>query len=134
MTASVVRVPIVAYLALEDEPHLRAHECTVCRARFFDHRIACAACGSTSFHSVALEKSGLLKTFTIINVAPEGVPTPYIAAVVDCGGTDVRTNIVHVGPKPENLRPGMKLRLCTTSIGLDVDGVEAIGYAFEPES
>lgn len=134
MTVSAARIPIVAYLVLGDEPHLVAQECVACHARFFDHRIACAACGSRSFNPIALKTHGVLKTFTVINVAPGGVYTPYIAAVVDCDGTAVRTNIVHVEPNPDKLWPGMKLRLCTVSFGLDSDGVEAIGYAFEPES
>ena len=41
------RVPMVSYLVLEPEPHLLVWECTVCAARFFDRRNACAACGAT---------------------------------------------------------------------------------------
>lgn len=130
---AAVRVPIAEYFVLEPEPHLVAHECSTCRARYFDHRIACAACGATEFGDVRLGTGGVLKTFTIIGVAPEGVPTPYIAAIVDCDGTDVRANIMHVEPTPDRLRSGMKLRLCTISYGLDSRGVEAIGYGFEPE-
>ena len=29
---------VVDYLVLDPEPHLRAHECTSCGARFFDRR------------------------------------------------------------------------------------------------
>ena len=47
------RVPLTAYLVLEPEPHLVAHECTACGARFFDRRNACAACSNTTFrHAV----------------------------------------------------------------------------------
>lgn len=133
MTECPSRVPVVEYLALEPEPHLRVRECSGCGARFFDRRSACAACGASTLATVSLGVSGTLKTFTIVAVGPPGVPTPYVAAIVDCDGTDVRTNLVHVEPDPAHLRPGMALRLCTVSLGRDADGMEAVGYAFEPD-
>jgi len=51
---------------------------------------------------------------------------------VDCGGTSVRGNIVNVDPTPEQVSLGMKVRLTTTSLGVDDHGVEALAYAFEP--
>ena len=45
-------IPLVDYLVLGDEPHLRASECTACGARFFDRRNACASCGGTEFREV----------------------------------------------------------------------------------
>lgn len=126
------RVPIVRYLALDPEPHLVAQECAACHARFFDRRYACAGCGATAFSSVPLETTGVLKTFTIIGLTAAGIPSPYVAGVVHCGGTDVRTNIVNVEPDPDHVRLGLPVRLCTVSLGVDADGREAIGYAFEP--
>ena len=46
------QIPLVDYLVLGDDPHLVAHECTNCAARFFDRRNACAHCGQTDFKSV----------------------------------------------------------------------------------
>ena len=43
------QIPLVDYLVLGDNPHLVAHECTGCGARFFDRRNACASCGNTEF-------------------------------------------------------------------------------------
>ena len=45
------QIPLVDYLALGDEPHLVAHQCTSCGARFFDRRNACASCGGDTFES-----------------------------------------------------------------------------------
>ena len=42
-------IPFVDYLVIGDDPHLVAHECTSCGARFFDRRNACAGCSSTDF-------------------------------------------------------------------------------------
>jgi uncharacterized OB-fold protein len=61
------------------------------------------------------------------------VPVPFVAAVVDCDGTSVRANLINVDPDPEHVMLGMKVRLATYSLGTDDDGVEAIGYGFEPQ-
>ena len=125
-------VPIVDYLVLEGKPHLVAQQCQNCAARFFDHRDACASCFGTEFTPVAVSTAGTLKTFTIVSVSAPGVPVPFVAGVVDCDGTSVRANIVDVTASAENVRLGMPLRLTTFAIGTDDDGVEAIGFGFEP--
>src|ERR1700712_1947390 len=104
-------VPIVDYLVLGDEPHLQAHECTSCGARFFDHRVACAWCFATSFKDVAIANTGEIEAFTIVAFAAPGIPVPFVAAVVDCDGTSVRGNLANVEPDPEHVQLGMKLRL-----------------------
>lgn len=134
MGDTMSRIPFVDYLVLEPEPHLVANECTSCKARFFDHRVACASCEGTDFTSVPIETTGEVKAFTIVSLAAPGVPVPFVAAVIDCGGTSVKGNIVNTEPDPEHVSLGMKVRLTTTSVGLDDDGVEAVNYGFEPLS
>jgi uncharacterized OB-fold protein len=126
------RVPLVDYLVLDDDPHLVAHECERCAARFFDRRNACASCSGTAFRTVDIAREGTLRTFTIVTMAPPGVTVPFVAAVVDCGGTSVRGNLVEVEPDPRHVRLGMKVRLTTVPVGTDGAGVEAVGYGFEP--
>jgi uncharacterized OB-fold protein len=128
----VTRIPLVDYLVVEGEPHLVAHECDRCSARFFDRREACAGCGGTAFHPADIPTEGAVRTFTIVALAPPGVPVPYTAVVVDCGGTSVRGNLVNVPPDPARVSVGLKVRLTTVSVGTDSVGVEAVGYAFEP--
>lgn len=127
------QIPFVDYLVLDDgEPHLNAHECKACGARFFDRRNACAACFATEFATVPVATEGTLRAFTIVNLAAPGIPTPFVAAVVDCDGTQVRANLINVEPDPEHIRDGMKVRLATFPIGADSAGTEAIGFGFEP--
>jgi uncharacterized OB-fold protein len=127
-----VQIPIVDYLVLEPEPHLRAHECASCKARYFDRRNACANCSGTEFADVDVPTAGVLSTYTIVSYAPPGVEAPFVAAIVDCGGTSVRGKLVNVTPAPENIALGMPLRLATYSLGTDSNDTEAIGYGFEP--
>jgi uncharacterized OB-fold protein len=126
------QVPLVDYLVLGDEPHLEANECTSCGARFFDRRNACASCFATEFRRVPVPSDGEVKAFTIVAHAAPGIPTPFVAAVVDCDGTSVRANLVDVEPDDEHVSLGMKVRLATYPMGTDDDGVEAIAFGYAP--
>jgi uncharacterized OB-fold protein len=129
------QVPLVDYLVLDgDEPHLVAQECTKCGARFFDRRNACASCFADDFTTVQIPNEGTVRAFTIVAFAAPGIPVPFVAAVVDCGGTQVRANLINVEPDAEHVRDGMKVRLATLPIGADSEGTEAIGFGFEPVS
>jgi len=126
------QIPLVDYLALGDHPHLVAHECTSCGARYFDRRNACANCFASEFHSVDVATEGELRSFTIVAFAAPGINVPFIAGVVDCDGTSVRANVINCPPDPEHVQLGMKLRLATFSMGTDANETEAIGFGFEP--
>jgi uncharacterized OB-fold protein len=126
------QVPLVDYLVLGDSPHLVANECVGCGARYFDRRNACASCEGDEFREVNVPTEGEVRAFTIVTYAAPGVPVPFVASVVDCGGTSVRTNLVNVEPDPGHVRLGMKVRLTTFPIAADSEGTEAIGFGFEP--
>ena len=126
------QVPLVDYLVLQPEPHLAAHECTSCGARYFDRRNACASCFATDFNDVPIATTGEVRAFTIVSLAAPGIPVPFVAAVVDCDGTSVRANVVNVEPDADHVHVGMEVRLTTQSLGTDAAGTEAIGFGFEP--
>lgn len=128
------QIPFVDYLVLSDEPHLVARECTSCGARFFDRRNACASCFGTEFTPVPIPTEGEVRAFTIVSMAAPGIPVPFVAAVVDCGGTSVRANLIDVPPDPEHVTLGMKVRLATYSMGTDDNGTEAVGFGFRPQN
>ena len=126
------QIALTDYLVLGDEPHLVAHECTACGARFFDRRNACASCSGTEFATVPIATTGEVRAFTIVSFAAPGIPVPFVAAVVDCEGTSVRANLINVEPDAEHISTGMKVRLATYPLGADESGTEAIGFGFEP--
>lgn len=128
----VTQVPHVEYLQLGEDPHLVANECASCGARYFDRRNACANCFGTSFTKAAIPTEGIVKAFTIVAFAAPGVPVPFVAGIIDCGGTSVRANVINVEPSPEHVTLGMKVKLATYSLGTDDEGTEAIGFGFEP--
>lgn len=126
------QIPLVDYLVLGQEPHLTAHECTSCGARFFDRRNACASCFGTDFATVAIDTEGEVRAFTIVSFAAPGVPVPYVAALIDCGGTSVQANLVDVEPDGDHVNLGMQVRLTTFPMGTDEAGTEAIAFGFAP--
>ena len=126
------QIPLVDYLTLGDRPHLTAHECTRCGARYFDRRNACANCFESEFRTVEVVTEGEVRAFTIVSVAAPGIEVPFVSAVMDCGGTSVNANIINTAADPEHIRTGMKVRLATYSMGTDEAGVEAVGFGFEP--
>jgi len=133
MTDTATQIPFVDYLVLDDgDPHLTAHECTGCGARYFDRRNACAGCFGTDFTTVKIATTGEVKSFTIVTFAAPGVEVPFVAAVIDCDGTSVRGNIINCPPDPEHVTLGMQVRLATHPVGTDDNGVEAVNYGFEP--
>jgi uncharacterized OB-fold protein len=123
---------LVDYLVLDDDPHLVARACTSCGAKFFDRRNACASCEGTEFTAVSIPTTGEVRAFTIVSLAAPGIPVPFVASVVDCGGTSVRGNIINTEPDPDHVQLGMKVKLATYTIGTDDNGTEAVGFGFEP--
>jgi uncharacterized OB-fold protein len=126
------QVPFVDYLRLGECPVLVVKECSACSARFFDRRNACARCSGTAFREAEVNREGVVVSFTIVAFAAPGVTVPFVPAVVDCGGTTVRGNIVNTAAEPEQLRLGMRVRLTTLDLGPDSTGTHAINYGFEP--
>lgn len=132
MSETATQIPHVDYLVLGDSPHLVANECTSCNARYFDRRNACSKCFGTEFTKVDVPTNGEVTAFTIVAFAAPGVPTPFVAAVIDCGGTQVRGNVINCEPDDEHISLGMQVQLATYSLGTDSAGTEAIGFGFEP--
>lgn len=129
MTAQIA---LVDYLSLDGAPHLTVSECSGCGARYFDRRNACANCSGTEFSKVDVPTEGELRAFTIVAFAAPGIPVPFVAGIVDCGGISVRGNVINVAPDPEHVKLGMKVRLATYPVGTDAAGTEAVGFGFEP--
>lgn len=126
------QVPLVDYLVLGDRPHLRANECTTCQARYFDRRNACASCFGTDFTTVEVPNEGQLTAFTIVAHAAPGIDVPFVAGVIDCGGTSVRGNVINTPPDADHVSLGMPVRLATYTVGVDDNGTEAVGFGYEP--
>lgn len=58
-------------------------KCKNCDTVIFPPKSYCTECGGTELEKVEMTKSGILKSFTVIRVAPEGFTPPYIVALVE---------------------------------------------------
>lgn len=130
--------PIVPFLRISDnpaeKPYLLGNQCTQCGAVYLGKRMACSKCFSTEpMNEVKLSDKGELHVFSIVHQSAPGVPTPYVAAIVDLPeGVSVRCNITGVEPDPKNLKFGMPVQMVAEKIREDREGNDVIAFSFKP--
>ncbi len=130
--------PLVPYLRLPEkegeEAYLQGIKCKQCGAVYLGKRTACEKCSSTDpMETIRLSNEGELYVYSIVHQSGPGIPTPYVAAIVDLPeGTCVKATLKGVDPMPENLKFGMKLRMVTEKVGTDREGNDVIAYKFAP--
>ena len=129
--------PIVPFLRLGgdgDTAHLAGRKCGQCGAIYLSARVACSKCFATGpFEEVRLSNRGTLWVYSIVHQSAPGIPTPYVAAIVDLPeGVSVRCTIVDVDPTPDRLPFGMPLEMITRKVREDKDGNDVIAFFFRP--
>ena len=130
--------PIVPFLKLSadgsQKPYLGGSRCKQCGATYLGTRMACSRCFSTeAMDDVKLSDHGELHVFSIVHQSAPGVPTPYIAAIVDLPeGVSVRCNINGVEADPKNLKFGMPVQMVTETVSTDREGNEVVAFSFHP--
>jgi uncharacterized OB-fold protein len=130
--------PILPFLRIpedaNEEPYLAGSKCRSCGATYLGSRMACSKCYSTEpMEDVKLSDKGELHVFSIVHQSAPGIPTPYVAAIVDLPeGVSVRCNIEGVEPDPKNLEFGMPVEMYTEKVHTDKDGNEIIAFKFRP--
>jgi uncharacterized OB-fold protein len=127
--------PIIGFLRLHEKPHLVGLRCRSCGATYLKSgRVACAKCGTRGdFEEIALSDHGSLWVYSIVHQSVPGVPTPYVAAIVDLPeGVSVRCNLIDVEPDPAKLPFGMPVRMVTRKVRTDKEGNDVIAFFFRP--
>ncbi len=129
--------PIVPFLKIPADgsaPYLMGSRCKNCGATYLGARMACSKCFNTDpMDDVKLSDHGELHVFSIVHQSAPGVPTPYVAAIVDLPeGVSVRTNIAGVEADPKNLTFGMPVQMVTEKIRTDREGNDVIAFSFKP--
>ncbi len=137
-TAQKTQKPIVPFLRLpenpSEQPYLAGTRCKTCGAVYLGARMACSKCFATEgLDEIKLSDKGELHVFSIVHQSAPGVPTPYVAAIVDLPeGVSVRCNIAGVEPDPKNLKFGMPVQMVTEAIRTDREGNDVIAFSFRP--
>ncbi len=129
--------PIVPFLRLGgdgEKAHLVAKKCGHCGAVYLGRRVACSKCYATGpFHEIRLSDRGTLWVYSIVHQSAPGIPTPYVAAIVDLPeGASVRCTLVDVEPQPEKLQFGMPVEMVTKKVREDKEGNDVIAFFFRP--
>jgi uncharacterized OB-fold protein len=128
--------PIVPFLALGPQPHLRGLRCQRCGATYLHSgRVACGKCGAAgNFDEIPLSDRGKLWVYSIVHQSAPGIPVPYVAAIVDLPEqVAVRCTLVDVEPDPARLPFGMPVRMITRKVRTDKEGRDVIAFFFTPE-
>ncbi|MBI4337719.1 MAG: OB-fold domain-containing protein [Chloroflexi bacterium] len=129
--------PIVPYLQLPskpgEKPSLMGSRCGQCRQAFVGKRVACPKCGSLEAPGeIRLSDQGKIWTFTVVYQSRPGVPTPYVAAIVDLPeGCSVKATIEGLDPS----KPGpdwfdKKVVMFTEKAFTDKEGNDVVTYKF----
>lgn len=132
------RRPILPFLRIpensNEKPYLVGNKCKSCGAIYLGSRMGCSHCMSTEpMEEVRLSDHGELHVFSIVHQSAPGIPTPYIAAIVDLPeGVSVRCNIEGVEPDPKNLKFGMPVEMYTETVHVDKEGNEIVAFKFRP--
>jgi len=127
--------PIVNFLQLGERPHLLGIRCRSCGTTYIKSgRVACSKCGAaTAFDETPLSTHGTLWVYSIVHQSAPGIPTPYVAAIVDLPErVSVRCNLVDVEPDPAKIPFGMPVEMTTRKVRTDKDGNDVIAFFFRP--
>ena len=128
--------PILPFLRLPEngKPYLFGSKCANCGTVYLGARMACSKCLSTDpMEEIQLSDKGEVHVFSIVHQSAPGIPTPYVAAIVDLPeGVSVRCNIEGVEPDPKNLQFGMPVEMYTETVHTDREGNEIIAFKFRP--
>ena len=73
--------------------------CDSCGTHTVPPQKVCRNCARTTLQVVELEKSGVIRTFTVIRVAAEGMHPPFVVAMVEtASGAWVMGNLIDIDP------------------------------------
>ncbi len=130
--------PILDFLELGAQPHLRGTKCT-CGAVYLDiKRVACSKCGEQNkFSPLKLSNKGKVYVFSVVHQSWPGIKTPYITAIVDLPeGVSVKANLLDVDPELAQKEPkkifDMPVDMVTFTAAKDRKGRDVIGFGYKP--
>lgn len=111
--------------------------CLDCGENILPPGVVCPGCGSSRLDVASFAKRGVIRTFTVIRVAPTGYQVPYVVAMVELqDGPWVVGNVNLIGIDAQNA--GMDLIGKKVSVGSKLlphdtseGGIEGVALVFE---
>lgn len=88
------------YFAALKEDRLMGLRCRDCGAITVPPKATCEQCSAAELEATPLSGEGVIRTFTVIRVAPEGLQAPYIVVLVELDeGPWLMGNLAGVEPE-----------------------------------
>ncbi len=118
-----------AYFAALRENRLMGLECEACGGITTPPKATCDACGGTSLTPAQLSGKGVIRTYTVIRVAPDGHEAPYIVILTELDeGPWLVGNLEGVDPDSASMaligkRVKLGHRIISRNDFMDSDGV-----------
>ena len=105
-----------------DQDRLLGLHCEECGSCTIPPQTVCMKCGGLNLTIKEIDKTGILQTFTIIRVAPEGMTPPYIVALVETGsGAWIMGNLNGIEAEKAGMELiGREVRISTQVVKGDV--------------
>ena len=113
---------------------LEAKKCSNCGKIFFPPRLVCNNCSSREFLDTKLSEEGIVKTFTVIRVAPTNFvdEVPYAVGIIELND-GVNTMMQITDCDPEEIKLGMPVKVEFRKIQSEGDaGILMYGYKAVP--
>lgn len=131
--------PILPFIKIpdgypKDEAYLWGVKCGHCGAKFLGARIACAKCGAQDkLEEVRYGNEGEIYVFAVVHQAMPGLPTPYVAAIIDLDdGVSVRANVDGLDPlKPDKSWFGKRVKMVSEIHAQDKEGNDVVSVKYK---
>lgn len=104
--------------------------CKLCGKIFFPKREVCLNCLSHDMENLNLSQTGKLYSFTIVHMASEHFPPPYVIGWIELP-EGIRIFSPIQGWKENPLKIGMTMKLSIETLWNEGDK-EVVGYTFRP--
>lgn len=114
-------------------PVLMGTKCQSCGRVFFPKKQVCPQCFGDDLAPVPLSRRGVLHSYAISVMGPEGMEKPYLIGFVDLPEKiKLFSLITGCDTSGKGLKMGMDMEMVIERIKTDKDGSDVIGYKFRP--
>ncbi|PKB68190.1 MAG: hypothetical protein BZY81_02440 [SAR202 cluster bacterium Io17-Chloro-G4] len=112
---------------------LLGFRCQECGIHVFGPATFCQGCSSSNLSPVELGKQGILYSFTIVRIPPQGWPgdVPYVLGQIELAeGPQVLAEVIDC--RHDDLKIGMNVELALRLVEAAEGGAERVVYKWQP--
>jgi uncharacterized OB-fold protein len=119
--------------SLNEKPYLIGSSCRECSTVYFPPKGACPECLiNNTLETVNIGQQGVISSFSILHVAPEGFIIPHVQAMVKLEEGPLVFSILETSDV-YSVAIGQPVHLTIGTIRTKEDGEEIFGWKYQPE-